>query len=148
MIDVGNYDTLAFRSVVESLTGTYTLRCTTILASDVNPLNNWRRGTFVVTTLSGIRQDPHQIVVIKPYLQIAPNPATALASVSYAVPDPEHLNLKVYDASGRLVRNLASGTTRRIGTVSLDVRDLAAGVYVVKLNTPRENFTKKLVIER
>lgn len=148
VIDVGNYDTLAFRSVVESLTGTYTLRCTTMMASDVNPLNNWRRGTFVVTTLSGVRQDPFQIVVIKPYLQIAPNPANARASISYAVPDPERLSLKVYDATGRMVRNLASGSNRRIGAVSLDLRDLAAGVYVVKLDTPRERFTKKLVIER
>jgi hypothetical protein len=148
VIDVGDYDTLSFRSVVESLVGNYTLRCTTMMASDVNPLNNWRRGTFIVTTRSGIRQDPRQIVVIEPYLQIAPNPAVVRASVSYAVPDPERLSLKVYDATGRMVRNLASGATRRIGIVSLDVRDLAAGVYVVKLDTPRERFTKKLVIEK
>ena len=147
-INVGNYDTLSFTSLVESLVGVYPVRCTSMLASDVNPLNNAISDSFLVTTLTGIRQDPRNIVVIKPYLQIAPNPAINRACIHYAVPDPEHLNLKVYDAGGRLVQNLAAGSDRRFGALDFDLKGLAAGVYVVRLDTPREKFTKKLVIEQ
>jgi uncharacterized delta-60 repeat protein len=147
-IDVGNYDTLSFTSLIESLVGVYPVRCTSILAADVDPLNNAISDSFIVTTLTGIRQDPHNIVVIKPYLQIAPNPAVSRASIQYAVPDPEHLSLKVYDAGGRMVRNLSAGSARRTGALDLDLKGLAAGIYVVKLDTPRERFTRKLIIER
>jgi len=147
-IDVGNYDTLSFASLVESLVGVYPVQCTSLLAGDVNPLNNTVSDSFIVTVLTGISQDPRNIVVIKPYLQVAPNPAVNRASIRYAVPDPERLNLEVFDAGGRLVRNLAAGSNRRFGAVDLDLKGLAAGIYVVKLDTPRERFTRKLVIER
>jgi hypothetical protein len=147
-IDVGDYDTLSFASLVESLVGVYPVRCTSMLATDVDPLNNVISDSFIVTTLVGIRQDLRNIVVIKPYLQIAPNPAVNRACIRYAVPDPERLNLKVYDAGGRLVRNLAAGSNRRFGALDLDLKGLAAGIYVVKLDTPREKFTRKLIVER
>jgi hypothetical protein len=147
-IDAGNYETLSFRSYVELLAGTYAARCTTLLLSDVNPLNDLAQDSFVVTSPTGISETGRNNVVIRPYLQIAPNPARSLASISYAVSDPEQLTLKIYNAAGRLVKNLARAGPQRVGVLNLDLHELAAGIYIVKLDTPKHRFTRKLVIER
>lgn len=77
---------------------------------------------------------------------IAPNPlAKGYGLLSYSVPQMGEAQLTVFDVTGRSVANfsfVASGT----GTRSLDLRNLAAGVYLVKFESAGQNASQKLIV--
>jgi N-acetylneuraminic acid mutarotase len=79
---------------------------------------------------------------------VRPNPANGTALVSYTLSTAANVNLKLYDASGKLVRTLVNGF-RPAGTASLtfDRSTLAKGIYLLKLAIPGSTATAKLVIE-
>ena len=60
---------------------------------------------------------------------------------------PGPVMLSVFDVSGRTVQT-RSVLASRAGTVSLDLRDLAAGIYLVQLDADGYTETNKLIIER
>ncbi|MFO7650057.1 MAG: T9SS type A sorting domain-containing protein [bacterium] len=81
-------------------------------------------------------------------LSLGPNPlASGVATLRYSLPVPGPVRVTVFDVTGRAVagRSLALG---RAGTVSVDLRELAAGVYLVKLSSDGFTGTQKLVVER
>ncbi|UCG43816.1 MAG: T9SS type A sorting domain-containing protein [candidate division WOR-3 bacterium] len=57
------------------------------------------------------------------------------------------MKVSVFDRSGRVVeaRSLLAG---RSGAVSLDLRALAAGIYLVRLDADGCTDTRKLVVNR
>jgi hypothetical protein len=78
---------------------------------------------------------------------IAPNPLSGgLATVRYSLPKAGLATLYVYDVTGRtvLTQTMAAGRT---GTAGLDLRQLEAGVYLVKVTTEGFSATQKLVVE-
>jgi hypothetical protein len=78
---------------------------------------------------------------------IAPNPLSGgLATVRYSLPKAGLATLTVFDVAGRTVlsQTMAAG---RSGTASLDLRELEAGVYLVKVTTEGFSTTQKLVVE-
>ena len=78
---------------------------------------------------------------------IAPNPLARTATVYYNLPHAGSVTLDVYDVTGRtaLSRMIATG---RLGTEALDLRELGAGVYMVKVKADGFSSTQKLVVER
>jgi hypothetical protein len=81
-------------------------------------------------------------------MTIAPNPlASGFAVLRYNLPRPGPVRLSVFDVSGRAVKvqNLVLG---RAGSVSLDLRSLSAGVYLVKVQTNGFSARQKLVVQR
>lgn len=76
------------------------------------------------------------------------NPATDRIEIHYQVPAVSRLKLSIYDPTGRLVRNLYSAEATRSGRVAVDLKSLAAGVYLVRLESPSGSATKKLIINR
>jgi hypothetical protein len=85
-------------------------------------------------------------------LSVAPNPLTSASSVMYALPGSGNVSLRLYDIAGRLVSTLASGY-HAAGTYSLPItasgleQKLAAGIYVVRLDSDGRRTTQKLVVE-
>ena len=85
-------------------------------------------------------------------LSAAPNPAHGKVTVRYAIPAGGHANVTVFDRSGRLVKNLFSGTAGPgQNRMSWDMTDnqgrrVAAGVYFCRLAAAGQSLTKKLVI--
>ncbi len=77
---------------------------------------------------------------------VAPNPVVkGYGLLSYSVPQQAPARLTVYDVTGRDVIHLtfvASGT----GTRNLDLRSLAAGVYLVKFESAGYNASQKLIV--
>jgi len=67
--------------------------------------------------------------------RISPNPVTRHALISYTVPEKCHVKLSVYDISGRMMVPLVEGE-KEAGRyqVRFDRRDMAAGVYLVRLS--------------
>ena len=75
---------------------------------------------------------------------VYPNPGTA-AQIAYTVPQGKQpVALSVFDATGRRVRTLA---TEQAGAQSYPLADLAAGVYVVKLDVADLHASQKVVVE-
>jgi len=78
-----------------------------------------------------------------------PNPVTNQVTLKWQVPNIMPLSVSLYDATGRMVRNLYTANDRaRVGTLTVDTRSLAAGIYLVRLETAKGSATRKLVIDR
>lgn len=85
---------------------------------------------------------------------IGPNPATGAVSIRYVTPTAAHVRLGVYDASGRLVRNLVD--VHRPGgehTLIWDGKDRfgnhpASGIYFVRLESAGRARATKIVLVR
>jgi len=92
----------------------------------------------IVVTGSGVAQEPTGKLVTSIF-KVGPNPVTAGAQVSYALERAGAASLDVYDATGRQVRNLASGMRKPgVYTAVWDAKDMTsravpAGVYYVRL---------------
>jgi hypothetical protein len=81
-------------------------------------------------------------------LQIAPNPFSGAATITYSLPQAGNISLKLYDVSGTLVTTLTSGY-HNAGASSfiLHPSSLSKGIYVLKLETETATTTEKLIIE-
>ncbi|MFO7676394.1 MAG: FlgD immunoglobulin-like domain containing protein, partial [bacterium] len=83
---------------------------------------------------------------------LGPNPARRYARVGYALPRAADARLTVYDASGRRVRELASGLHQAGEHVAAwdgrddSGREVARGVYVCRLEVGGESAARKLVL--
>lgn len=90
-----------------------------------------------------------------PSLTIQPNPVAPSTTLSYYVPTKGPVSLRIYSASGRLVRTLVScdRSEGRYGTTWRGLDDLgqpvAAGVYYAALRAAdAQNVTKRIVLLR
>ncbi len=91
----------------------------------------------------------------KPVLtSCSPNPFRDRTQIRYALPTEGNVSLRVYDATGRTVRTLASGH-QKAGSYSAtwDSRDnrgrqVPRGVYFYRLDTPGFRSVKKAVVTR
>jgi hypothetical protein len=86
-----------------------------------------------------------------PSLQITnyPNPVTDQVTLKWQVPSSMPISVNLYDATGRLARNLYTANDKaRVGTLTMDSKSLAAGIYLVRLETAKGSATRKLVIDR
>ncbi len=78
-----------------------------------------------------------------------PNPSRGRATIEYSLPAKAGASLKVYDAMGRLVRTLVSGTQEAgFHSVTLEGTGLSSGVYFCTLQAGSFSATRKLVIAR
>jgi hypothetical protein len=96
-------------------------------------------------------QEGYEPGLNSPSLQITnyPNPVTDQVTLKWQVPTRMPISVNLYDATGRLMRNLytANGMAR-VGTLTVDTRSLAAGIYLARLETAKGSATRKLVVER
>ena len=87
------------------------------------------------------------------WLEISPNPFKQITNIRCQITDHRHAELKVYDASGRMVNDL-SGQLSVIGhpiSVRWDGKDhtgkkVAEGVYFVRLQTANLSITRKVIL--
>jgi hypothetical protein len=74
-----------------------------------------------------------------------PNPASGVVRVEWSLPaGSEPATLRVYDSQGRLVH---SSFVIRHSSLSLGLRSMPAGVYLLRLDSDLGSATRKLVIE-
>ncbi len=89
----------------------------------------------------------------KGYLKISPNPFRERVEIRYSRGQrAKSIELKIYDLSGRLVKNLSLGTGHlALGTeVIWDGKDntgkrVPGGIYLVKMNTGKKLISKKII---
>jgi len=87
-----------------------------------------------------------QVVAERFGFSVAPNPVVkGYGLLNYSVPQPSAARVSVYDVTGRNVLEfgfVASGT----GTKSLDLRQLSAGVYLVRFEAMGSSISQKLIV--
>ncbi len=81
------------------------------------------------------------------YLFISPNPAIADVNINYGLREKAEVGLKVYDVSGRLIKNINSGMIEA-GSHKLIIKkgELKEGVYFLVLGCPEPVLIKKMII--
>ena len=107
-----------------------------------------------LSAFSGIAEDKiNNIPIITMLNPARPNPITnGACHLSFTLAEPSQVSLKIFDASGRLVKILVDEfKSSGVYTVNWDGRDdtkrkVAEGIYFYTLETPNQNFTKKLVL--
>ena len=85
----------------------------------------------------------------------SPNPAFGRVTASFTLPKAtDHADLRIYDASGRLVNTLLSGPLaagpQRVEWTGLDENDrpAPAGIFFLQLRTGREMVSRKVLLVR
>ena len=80
-----------------------------------------------------------------------PNPAESQVTVRYAVPeetDAESVRMRLYDVLGRRVQTVTARAASGRHERQLSVRDLASGVYVLRLRAGEQMRTRRLTVVR
>ncbi len=85
--------------------------------------------------------------------QNTPNPFNPSTTIAFDLPAPGRVGLRVYDASGRLVRTLAAGIVLPAGRGSLDWdgrdeggRPVAAGIYICRLEAGAHRESRAMTL--
>jgi len=77
------------------------------------------------------------------------NPIESLATLRFAVREAGKIHLGLYDVSGRLLRTIAEGDApATVDNVTVDVSDLAPGIYYARLDANGATASAKLVVAR
>jgi len=86
---------------------------------------------------------------------IQPNPIkNDKVKISFSIASPTNLSLKIYDASGKLIKTLAnaffnSGNYHYLWNGdNVNNHKIAEGIYFCTLKTDKQNFTKKIIFTR
>ena len=76
-----------------------------------------------------------------------PNPFNSMTNITYQLPKESHLDIALYDISGRQVITLFSGV-RQAGkwSTTLNGSNLSSGIYFIKLNSGDLHMSQKVVL--
>jgi YVTN family beta-propeller protein len=86
--------------------------------------------------------------------QNVPNPFNPVTKISFVIPETGHVDLRVYDVTGRLIRTLVNG---KLAADRYEVtwdgtnnggRSVASGVYFYRIKAGKHEKTKKMVMLR
>ncbi|MEO0082275.1 MAG: T9SS type A sorting domain-containing protein, partial [candidate division WOR-3 bacterium] len=80
--------------------------------------------------------------------RVSPNPlAGGWAMVRYSLPKAGPVTVTVFDVAGRSVQRQTL-VANKAGAVALDLRKVASGIYLVRLDASGYSQTQKLVVQR
>ena len=77
-----------------------------------------------------------------------PNPASDVAKFNLDVNGDQNLTIELYDAAGKLIQQIESGSFSGSEVVEINVRDLASGTYTVLLRSGSTMITRQLHVVR
>ncbi len=138
----GEADTVSFAPWTATQTGTFEVKCTTMLESDEDPSNDCVTDTVVVRTVGAIGEDLGRTAESR--FSVAPNPTTGRSVISYSFPMFAPATVAAHDVTGREVWH--TQVSQHTGAVQLPL--LSAGVYLVRLEFDTFTATEKLVVQR
>ncbi len=85
---------------------------------------------------------------IDPTLTIYPNPAREQITLKFITENAEKPEVTIIDMTGKTVIRVEQEMDRSLSTfeTGIDISDLKAGIYFVKVIQGKENYTQKLVV--
>ncbi|MBT7311526.1 T9SS type A sorting domain-containing protein [bacterium] len=95
--------------------------------------------------VGALEYSPNFIPTLK-LKNISPNPAKNNVAVSFSAGKGQNTRISIYDLAGRLVKTVPVNLSSQVKTVNLD--NLATGVYLISMENEYRRETKKLVINK
>ena len=103
----------------------------------------YRSDDFQVLKLQTLNTAPEEFGIISTY----PNPFNSSTRVRFNLAETNHINLDLFDLSGRLVENVYSGLKTTGGySLTIDATSISSGVYILQLSTESNISKKKLTL--
>ena len=132
--------------------GEYILTITALFSNDPIPGNNMLVDTFYVDLFGGPQSGSSRKPRVFALRAVSPNPSPGAMTIAFDVAKTVPVNLKVYDASGRVVKVLKSGvlnpgsyTVRWNGKSDAGTK-VAAGVYFIKYDAGSFHAMKRIIL--
>ena len=109
----------------------------------VGDIDMWENNVTSVIELAGATPLPTEVSLNGTY----PNPFNPSTNISFSLPAEMHVNLAVYDISGRLVAELMNEVKSASDhSVVWNAIDNSSGVYFVKLTAGNSVNTQKIML--
>jgi len=130
-----------------------TMKIQTNLIGDQNPNNDQMINTTLILASAIAEPESQRISPITILYALKPNPVTGKNTyISFNLGEPSYVNIKIYDAAGRTVKNLvdefkSSGVYKTEWNCCDDNgKQITKGIYFCSLTTQNQNFTKKFIV--
>lgn len=147
----GQIDTVNFPNWVATQIGTYSTKCTTQLAGDMNPNNDYATNSVTVQPL-GVAENSNTPIPQAFVLEnTSPNPFQINTIIRYALPKETPVNLQVYDVTGTLIITLKNGKEKPgFYQISWDGKNtegkqVAKGIYFYRLEAGNNRAIRKTI---
>ncbi len=153
MLPPGATDTVGFEDWDALDLGTFAVICSTMLASDTNTTNDAVHDSVLVSPFTGVAEQ-RGLPGVFSLDRVAPSPAVGRAAIRFGVPRRAPATLRIYSATGMVVRTLCSSSlapgyySRVWDGLDASGRLAGAGVYLVRFETDGFAATRKLVLQR
>ncbi len=101
------------------------------------------------SNLTGIN-DKKRLIPTELHLeQNYPNPFNPSTRISFALPKAQQVSLVIYNTLGQVVKTLVNGSLEAGNyTISFEANSLASGIYIYRLQTQSQTFTKKMILQK
>lgn len=80
---------------------------------------------------------------VRPDVSFFPNPTTGQVNIVWTTTIPEYFDIEIYEANGRLIQTIANTSQ-----ASVDLSNLPAQIYTIRIKTAEAVVTKKVVVSR
>jgi hypothetical protein len=80
-------------------------------------------------------------------LQVYPNPAREVATVSVNLKKESTVNMRVLDLSGKEMAARNYGSLNGTTNITMNTSQFVSGVYIVELTLDNEVFQRRLIVE-
>ena len=111
-------------------------------------------GILIIDTVTAVNDDTHALPRATTISAIYPNPFNPRTVIEFELVESSSIELAIYDASGRLVRVMESGSrsaglyqTTWVGQDDAG-RSVPSGTYFCRLSSAQGCHTKKLTLAR
>lgn len=105
-------------------------------------------GIFEGLCSTSQREQTSAIVNRNNPLTLTPNPTTNETSIQFVLPIEQPVHIRVFDPSGRLVKNLEENGQVGKNVYNMNFAGLAAGVYFIDIQSKDLNGQKRLVVQK
>ena len=93
-------------------------------------------------------EDPPGVERAISEVKVFPNPSDGRFQLSFDYSGKEKLNAKVFDLTGKLVKDISNDLvkTENSVTANIDLESPGSGIYFIRIEWGKSLFTKKIIV--
>ena len=112
----------------------------------INHINNYNENSDNAAIPRRIIENILEEGLIKPSINIAPNPVYKSVRILINFPIAIEYNIKIINSFGQVVQNIVDYDFSNYFDKTVDVNKLQAGVYYILVNTKQNSYRKKMIV--
>jgi len=146
----GTMGNVVFNDTTTPDTRNYSFLSTGVCVEYISPPGDTMTANLCAGDPVGIQEQDRELrIENRVLLQNVPNPFYSLTTISYFLPATEHVNLLLFDSSGRLIQTLVDGKQGPgLYQVRWDGQGRASGIYFYRLKAGEFTDVKKMTLLR